>query len=50
MLKTWQVEHHMIGRVEATLEGVEQDSGSDDATYPRSKEAGIAEATPELKG
>jgi hypothetical protein len=49
MLTTWQVEHHMIGRVEATLEGVEQDSGSDDPTYPKSKEAGIAGTTPELK-
>jgi hypothetical protein len=40
----------MIGRVEATLEGVEQDSGSDDPSYPKSKEAGVAETTPEVKG
>jgi hypothetical protein len=39
----------MIGRVE-TFEGVEQqDGGSDDPSYPKSKEAGISEITPELK-
>lgn len=49
MLITLQVEHHMIGRVENTVEGIEQDSGSDDPTYPKAKEAGISETTPELK-
>jgi hypothetical protein len=38
----------MIGRVEPILEGVEQDSGSDDATYQKAKEAGIDERTPEI--
>jgi hypothetical protein len=31
----------MIGRVEATVDGVEQDSGSDDPSYQKAKEAAI---------
>jgi len=31
----------MIGRVVTTVEGVEPDSGSDDPSYAKAKEAGI---------
>jgi hypothetical protein len=31
----------MIGRAEVIVEGVEQDSGSDDPSYQKAKEAGI---------
>ena len=38
----------MIGR--ATVVGVEQDSGSDDPSYTKAKEAGIDnETTPEVR-
>jgi hypothetical protein len=38
----------MLGRV--TLEGVEQDSGSDDHSYSKAKDAGIEDVrTPEIR-
>lgn len=40
----------MIGRAEATVEGVDQDSGSDDPSYQKAKEAGIDnEKAPEVR-
>jgi hypothetical protein len=39
----------MIGRVVTAVEGVEQDSGSDDPSYAKAKEAGIEnERSPEV--
>ena len=39
----------MIGRVEPVVEGVEQDSGSDDTSYAKAREAGVDnERTPEV--
>lgn len=46
MLTRSKVEHHMIGRVEAALEGREQDSGSDNPNYTKSDEAGVPGTTP----
>jgi hypothetical protein len=40
----------MIGRIEAIVEGVQQDSGSDDPSYGKAKEAGLVnEASPVTK-
>jgi hypothetical protein len=39
----------MIGRAEAIVEGVEQDSGSDDPSYAKAKEAAVDnERAPEV--
>jgi hypothetical protein len=40
----------MIGRLESILNGVELQDSGDDPSYPKSKEVGISETTPKLKG
>jgi len=40
----------MIGRVEVIAEGVEQDSGSDDPSYRKAREAGVeSQRIPEIR-
>ena len=40
----------MIGRAEVIVEGMEQDSGSDDPTYQKDKKAGVDnESAPEVR-